>query len=86
MRYTVNAPFKKMYMIAMPERWFGEPAYGFIRGKAFPVFSDYDEALRSIYGDYMRLPSDIGIAHSIEDINAYLKDKGQDIIDYREKF
>ena len=54
MRYTVNAPFKKMYMIAMPEKWFGEPAYGFIRGKAFPVFSDYNEALKTIYGDYMK--------------------------------
>lgn len=45
-----------------------------------------ERALQCIYGDYMRLPNDIGIAHSIEDINAYLKDKGQDIIDYREKF
>ena len=43
-------------------------------------------ALECIYGDYMRLPNDIGIAHSIEDINAYLKDKHLDIIDYREKF
>lgn len=53
MRYTVNTLFKKMYMISMPERWFGKPMYGYIRGKAFPIFTNYDEVLRKIYGDYM---------------------------------
>lgn len=52
-RYTVNAPFKKMYMVPMPERWFQTPTNGTIRGKKFPLMTEYHEALTMIYGDYM---------------------------------
>lgn len=42
-----------------------------------------ERALQCLYGNFMSLPSDVGISHTIEDINDYLKDKHQDIIDYR---
>lgn len=40
-------------------------------------------ALECLYGDYMSLPKDVGISHTFEDINSYLKDNNIPIIDYR---
>ena len=39
--------------------------------------------MESLYGNYMALPADIGISHTIEDINDYLTDNHKSIIDYR---
>ena len=42
-----------------------------------------EKALTRLYGDYMKLPKDIGISQAIEDTNSYLKSRHKDIIDYR---
>ena len=36
----------------------GEPAYGTIRGRQFPLIPGYDHVLRFFYGDYTRPPED----------------------------
>ena len=42
-----------------------------------------EKAITRLYGDYMKLPKDIGISQAIEDTNSYLKSRHKDIIDYR---
>ena len=40
-------------------------------------------ALKCLYGDFMKLPKDIGISQALEDTNSYLKSRHKDIIDYK---
>jgi len=49
--YIVNS---NVYQAVFRENWYsGEPKYGTIRGRQFPIPSGYHEELSMIYGDYM---------------------------------
>jgi lipopolysaccharide cholinephosphotransferase len=52
-RYSVAAPFKKIYMKPMPAEWFDGVEYWMIRGRHFPLIGGYHKELTTLFGDYM---------------------------------
>ena len=47
---------KKYYMEIMPREYIGKPILKEFEGSLFPIPQKYDEYLRHLYGNYMKLP------------------------------